>query len=77
MARTWVSESLLWGEKEETAMKRLRLTSGHGLYFFSQAQHLALLQAVGFEATVTRLDGWWPYPHLLYVCRPCAAAEGR
>jgi 2-polyprenyl-6-hydroxyphenyl methylase/3-demethylubiquinone-9 3-methyltransferase len=57
---------------QEAAMTGLGLTMGRGLHFFSQRQHLELLRAVGFDAYVVRLDGWWPYPHRLFVCRPAA-----
>ena len=55
---------------QEAAMTGLGLTLGQGLHFFSQRQHLELLRAVGFDVRVVPLDGWWPYPHRLFVCRP-------
>ncbi len=55
---------------QEALMTGLGLTLGDGLYFFSQAQHVALLEAVGFRVEVERLDSWLPYPHVLFVCRP-------
>jgi 2-polyprenyl-3-methyl-5-hydroxy-6-metoxy-1,4-benzoquinol methylase len=55
---------------QERLMTRLGLTSGDALHFFSQAQHLTLLGEVGFNVRAERLDGWWPYPHMLFECRP-------
>jgi 2-polyprenyl-6-hydroxyphenyl methylase/3-demethylubiquinone-9 3-methyltransferase len=55
---------------QESLMTGLGLTAGHGLHFYSEAQHLELLRETGFAARAVRLDGWWPYPHVLFVCRP-------
>ena len=60
----------LWARTEERLMTGLGLTAGHGLYFFSAGEHLALLDEAGFQAQAIRLDNWLPYPHMLFVARP-------
>jgi hypothetical protein len=50
-------------------MTGIGLTSGHGLYFFSETEHVALLRSIGFDVRVERLDNWLPYPHVLFECR--------
>ncbi len=62
---------------QEAIMTRSGLTLGRGLHFYSEAQHRALLCDLGFEVQVVRLDGWWPYPHLLFICRPAGGGQRR
>jgi 2-polyprenyl-3-methyl-5-hydroxy-6-metoxy-1,4-benzoquinol methylase len=54
---------------QEAVMTGIGLTMGHGLYFFGEAQHLELLDRVGFSVSAERLESRLPYPHMLYVCR--------
>ena len=56
---------------EEQLMIGLGLTEGQGLYFLNAAQNRALLRLAGFDAEIVRLDNWLPYPHVLFVARPC------
>jgi 2-polyprenyl-3-methyl-5-hydroxy-6-metoxy-1,4-benzoquinol methylase len=64
-----------WTRGEEWLMTTLGLTAGQGLYFFSAAQHLALLAETGFRARVVRLDNWLPYPHRLFIARAATAVD--
>ncbi len=44
-------------------------------YCLDAAILYALLELVGFETTVQRLDEGYPYPHILYVCSKPAASK--
>ncbi len=60
----------IWNSFQETlAVKVLGFTLGGKFYFRPEEDYRRLLERLGFEVQVVRLDrGYW-YPHILFVCR--------
>ena len=60
----------VWNMLQETlAVKVIGFTLGSRFHFRSQADFRSLLQGIGFEVRVIKLDAGYWYPHTLYLCR--------
>lgn len=55
--------------EEELMVKMLRFTYGGQVHFRSSAHYRDLLRRAGFAAQVSKIDGFRPVPHRLFVCR--------
>ena len=68
----------LWAYFQEIlAVKLLRITMGHELYFRESGDFAGLLERLGFRVRVERIDRGYPYPHVMFVCTKRAGGPHR